>query len=53
MCKECIKPAKFEDLVSSCVELVQNDVLREGLQQQAFNSIARYPQELLTQAVLD
>ena len=53
MCKDGIKPAKYEDLVSSCVELVQNDALREGLQQQAFRSIASYPQALFTQAVLD
>jgi hypothetical protein len=53
MCKDGIRPAKYEDLVSSCVELVQNDALRESLQQQAFNSISRYPQALFTQAVLD
>ena len=53
MCKEGIRPAKFADLVSRCEELVQNDALREGLQLQALHSIARFPQALFTQAVLE
>jgi predicted NACHT family NTPase len=53
MCKEGISPAKYEDLVSKCVELVQNDALRESLQLQAFQSIKRFPQSLFTKAVLE
>lgn len=53
MCKEGISAAKYEDLVSRCVELVHNDALRESLQLQAFNSITKYPQSLFTKAVLE
>jgi len=53
MCKEGIFPAKYEDLVSKCVELAQNYALRESLQLQAIHSIRRFPQSLFTKAVLE
>ena len=53
MCKEGIHAVKYEDLVNGCVEVANNDKLRQELKEKAFNSIYRYPQKEFTQEMLD
>jgi uncharacterized protein (DUF2237 family) len=50
--KDGICASRYEDLVSHCVALVDNEQLREQLQRKAFDSISQCPQSLFTQEVL-
>jgi hypothetical protein len=47
-----IYASRYEDLISHCVELVNNQVLREQVQSKAFEAISKYPQALFTQEAL-
>jgi len=51
--KSCIFPSCYDKLVESCIELVNNDELREELQLKAFNSFSSFPQKIFTAEVLD
>jgi len=53
VCLSGIYSAKYDDLGSKCIELIRDDSLRNRIQENALNSISRYPQKLLTQEVLD
>jgi hypothetical protein len=52
MCREGIYAAKYDDLVLGCIEIINDDYLRQKIQFEALNSISRYPQKLFTQEVL-
>lgn len=52
MCKGGIFAAKYNDLVSSCVDMVNDSSLLRNIQLSALASISRYPQKLFTQEIL-
>jgi hypothetical protein len=52
MCRQGIYALNYHDLVAGCVELIENDPVRQRIQVEALNSISKYPQKLFTQEVL-
>lgn len=52
MCKDGVYATKYDDLVSSCVEVVDDINLQKRIKLSALASISRYPQKLFTQEVL-
>lgn len=52
MCRQGIYAVNYHDLVAGCVELIENDPVRQRIQVEALNSISKYPQKLFTQEVL-
>ena len=53
ICREGIYAAKFDDLVAGCINLIEDDSLRQRTQAKALHSISKYPQKLFTQEALD
>jgi len=51
--KDGIYASKYEDLVDSCLNLIQDDSLKQKTQIGAFNSISKYQQKFFTQQILD
>jgi hypothetical protein len=51
--KDGIYASKYEDLVDSCLNLIQDDSLKQKIQIDAFNSISKYQQKFFTQQILD
>jgi hypothetical protein len=52
MCKDGIYPATYNQLISACMNVIENKKIRESIQNNAFSSIVRYPQKIFTQEVL-
>ena len=52
MCREGIYSAKYSELVSACMHMAKDDVLRQELQLRAINSISKYPQKIFTQELI-
>ena len=50
--KEGIFPASYDQIASSCLELIIKSPLRLKLQESALDAISRYPQKLFTEALL-
>lgn len=50
--QEGIYASRYEDLISHCVELASNQVLRDQIQAKALRAISQYPQTLFTQEAL-
>lgn len=50
---KAIRGAKYDDLVSVCLEIVKDPSLQERVRQTAFNSISKYPQKIFTHAVIN
>lgn len=50
--QEGIYASRYEDLISNCVELASNQVLRDQIQAKALRAISQYPQTLFTQEAL-
>lgn len=53
MYKKGICAVNYANLVDSCIEVIRDDDKRLKIQIEALNSIAKYPQKLFTQEVLD
>ena len=51
--KEGILPAKYDDLVEKCLEIINNKSLREQLQLAALRSISKTPQREFMSKVID
>jgi hypothetical protein len=51
--RDGIYAAKYDDLVSGCLALAKDDVLRQRMQAEALNSISKYPQKIFTQEAFE
>jgi hypothetical protein len=51
MYKNGIFSSNYENLIDNCIELVNNSVVRQKLQTEAYNCIIKYPQKIFTQAM--
>lgn len=50
---EGIYPAKYEDLLSKCIELIANDRLRHEVEMAALQSIIKFPQKEFIRELID
>ncbi len=50
--KNGIFSSKYDELVNSCLEVINNDLLRQEIEHKAFSSISQFPQKIFTEKVL-
>lgn len=50
---EGIHPAKYNELVINCIEIINNNSMRDKLEKKAYETISKYPQKIFTKKILD